>query len=114
MFDEIAELVREHTGHTGPLTPATSLQGDTAICGDDVEDLLFAYAEQFKVDMTGYRWYFHTCEEGFSIGGLFVPSPDRRVQEIPSPSACFTNLRHPASGQLTTPHMRNRAFAGTF
>ncbi|MBK6540704.1 MAG: hypothetical protein IPG10_05400 [Flavobacteriales bacterium] len=33
--------------------------------------------------MTKYRWYFHTEEEGGSIGGWFFKPPNERVAHIP-------------------------------
>lgn len=55
----------------------------TGIYGDDISELLEAYSAKFKVDMSGYRWYFYTGEEGFGIGGLFFKPLYRRVKEIP-------------------------------
>jgi hypothetical protein len=83
-FDDIAQFVREQTGYHGRLSPDTTLQGDIGVYGDDVDDLLSAYAERFGDDLSSYLWYFHTGEEGFfSPGGLFFPAPNRRVREIP-------------------------------
>jgi len=65
------------------LSPDTTLQGDIGVYGDDMDDLLSAYAERFGVDLAPYLWYFHTGEEGFSPGGLFFPPPNRLVREIP-------------------------------
>ncbi len=82
-FDEVAEFVKEHAAFRGPMTEATSLQSDIRLYGDDVDDLLAAYAERFGVDLTGYLWYFHTGEEGFNLGAVFFPPPNARVPEIP-------------------------------
>lgn len=83
-FDEVAALVREETGSRGPITEATTLQKDIGVYGDDMDFLLSAYAERFRVDLSGYLWYFHTGEEGaFSIGGAIFPPPNERVREIP-------------------------------
>jgi hypothetical protein len=82
-FEEIAALVREKTGYTGPLTAETTLWGDLGVCGIDMDDLMTAYAEQFGVDLSGYLWYFHNEEEGINVGGLLFPPPNRRVKEIP-------------------------------
>ncbi len=73
-----SEFVRAQTGHRGPLTEATTLQSDIGVYGDDMGELLAAYAERFGVDIAGYLWYFHTGEEGCccSIGGAFFPPPN--------------------------------------
>ena len=82
-FDEVAELVRERTAYNGLLTERTALQSDIGVYGDDMDDLLAAYALRFGVDLAGYRWYFHTGEEGFNLGGLVFPPPNARVPDLP-------------------------------
>jgi hypothetical protein len=83
-FEEIAAFVRHQTGCREEVRPETSLQDDVGVYGDDMDDFLAAYAHRFAVDLSEYLWYFHTGEEGFlSIGGLIVPPPNARVDEIP-------------------------------
>jgi Protein of unknown function (DUF1493) len=83
-LDEMVLFVREQTGFRGPLTEATSLQSDIGVYGDDMHELIAAYAERFAVDLSGYIWYFHTGDEGWpNIGGMFFPPPNSRVREIP-------------------------------
>lgn len=50
--------------------------------GDDFHELMDAYAKTFRVDMSGYLWYFHTGEEGNNIGGYFFKAPYERVKRI--------------------------------
>ena len=59
------------------------IERDLGCTGDDFFELIETYAKEFKVDMTGFLWYFHSHEEGNSIGGWFFPSPDQRVERIP-------------------------------
>jgi hypothetical protein len=82
-FEEVVKLVRQQTGSPGPITRATSLQADLAVYGDDMDDLLAAYAKRFGVNLSGYLWYFHTGEEGWNIGGLIFPPPNARVRQMP-------------------------------
>lgn len=82
-LDEVASFVRGQTACPGPLTAATTLQADLGVDGDDMDEFLSAYSARFGVDLAGYLWYFHAGEEGFGIGGLFIPPPYRRVAEIP-------------------------------
>ena len=81
--DDVAEWLTSEIGHRGPVDDGTSLQ-DLGVWGDDWHDLLGAFAQRFNVKMDGYRWYFHTRDEGVgNIGGLFFPPPYRRVTQIP-------------------------------
>lgn len=82
-FDEVAELVRKQTNHDGPLTDATTLQGDLGVAGDDLDDLLIAWAGRFGADLSGYLPYFHTGEEGMNPAAWFFPPPYLRVEHIP-------------------------------
>ena len=59
------------------------IERDLGCTGDDHFELMEAFAKEFKVDMGGYRWYFHTAEEGHNVGAAFHPSPDQRVEHIP-------------------------------
>lgn len=61
----------------------TDLFGELGVYGDDLTDLLVAYAEQFRVDMSDYLWYFHNEEEGFNLGALLVKPPYDLVERIP-------------------------------
>jgi hypothetical protein len=81
-FDDIVQLVREQTCFRGPLTASTTLQRDLGVYGIDMDYLLVAYADRFGVDMSAYRWYFHTGEEGLNIGALFFRPPNAVVSEI--------------------------------
>jgi acyl carrier protein len=83
-FDEIAVFISEYT-HTdrSALTEETSLLGDLGVYGLDMYALLVRYSERFGVEISGYRWYFHTSEDGLSIGALFSRPPHKRVKHIP-------------------------------
>lgn len=81
-FEEVAAFVRKETCYDGPLTEATTLQTDIGVYGDDMDELMIAYAKTFNVDLSGFLWYFHTGEEGINLSGLFVPK-SRGIPEIP-------------------------------
>ncbi len=53
------------------------------IDGDDAFAFMDRFADQFGVDIGGYRWYFHHGEEGWNFGGLLFRPPYRRVTRIP-------------------------------
>lgn len=78
---DIAEWVKNEVGCDEPVDEATSLQ-ELGVYGDDWDELMTAYAERFRVDMSEYLWYFHTREEGQSIGGLVFRPPNRGVHQI--------------------------------
>lgn len=82
-FDEVAALVCEQTNYAGPLTDATTLQGDLGVAGDDLDRLLLARATRFGADLSDYLPHFHTPEEGLRFGGWFYPPPYTRVSHIP-------------------------------
>jgi Protein of unknown function (DUF1493) len=84
MIYEVAAFVCEQTSAQIPVTEQTTLQGDIGVVGDDLWAFIDAYAERFGVDVSGFRWYFHSPAEGSAgLGGLFFPPPNARVQEIP-------------------------------
>jgi len=74
-LDDIGEFVAKQTGvKRTKITPESRLVEDFGLEGDDFFELEHAFAQRFKVDMSGYRWYFHHAEEGVaSLGALFFP-----------------------------------------
>ena len=81
------ERAREFVAETCDFPDALSLNEDilrrVGITGDDADDFMLDFSERFGVDLSDYRWYFHSEEEGYSIGSLFFKSPDRMVSRIP-------------------------------
>ena len=66
------------------LSPSADLECDLGITGDDFFELAEQFSNEFHVDMSTYRWYFHHGEEvTFNPGALFFKSPNRQVQHIP-------------------------------
>ncbi len=63
----------------------TDINGELRIEGEDFNELLEAYSEQFKVDMSDYLWFFHHEGEGFqiSLGRILFKPPNLRVERIP-------------------------------
>jgi hypothetical protein len=77
------DFVSEQCDFDGALAADDDIFRRVGITGDDAGDFIEAFAARFGVDMSGYRWYFHTEEEGFNIGGALFPSPETRVTRIP-------------------------------
>lgn len=51
--------------------------------GDDASEFMEAFIDRFGIEASGYRWYFHHGEEGWSPGGLFFRPIHRRFGRIP-------------------------------
>jgi hypothetical protein len=81
--EEINALVRERTAVRGPLSEETDLHGDLRMLEPDLDEFLVDFAERFRVDLSGFLWYFHTDEDGVSPGRLFFRAPQDRVTRIP-------------------------------
>jgi hypothetical protein len=93
-LDDIVEFVQAQTGYRKPISEGADLDQDIGVFGDDMDDLLAAYAERFDVDMASYLWYFHTGEEGLGVGSLFFKPPNRRVEHIPvTPAVLLRSAR---------------------
>lgn len=61
----------------------TDLVNDLGVWGDDFFELIEDFSREFQVDISSFRWYFHSGEEGLNIGsGIFRP-PNERVERIP-------------------------------
>ena len=84
-LDDISEFVAKQTGvERTKIVPEARLVEDLGVEGDDFFELERVFAQQFKVDMSDYRWYFHHAEEGAaSLGAVFFSPPNMRVGHIP-------------------------------
>ena len=58
--------------------------------GDDAFGFMETFVDRFGVEASGYRWYFHHGEEGWSLGGLFFRPIHRRFGRIPITLALLT------------------------
>ncbi len=94
-LDDILVFVRAQTGYRKPISEHADLDRDLGVFGDDMSELLAAYSERFDVDMSRYRWYFHTGEEGLlNVGALFFKPPYARVRHIPvTPAVLLASAR---------------------
>ncbi|MEO0452419.1 MAG: DUF1493 family protein [Pseudomonadota bacterium] len=77
------EFVAEACDYPDYLSPSDDILRKLRITGDDTDDFMIEFGQRFDVDLSNYNWYFHTEEEGYSIGSLFFKSLDRRVARIP-------------------------------
>ncbi len=61
----------------------TDIFKDQNVWGDDFHEMIEKYQIKFKVDMSSYLWYFHSNEEGQSLGAALFTPPYDRVKRIP-------------------------------
>lgn len=66
----IEDLIRRHSGCTELPPPDADLLDAINIDGDDVSDLMEAFAVRFDVDLSGYRWFYHHGPDGLPFFGL--------------------------------------------
>lgn len=80
----IIKFVEKKTG-TNNISENADITNDLGVDGDDFDELITQFSQQFNVDISSCLWYFHASEEGSwnSIGGAFYKSPDKRVTHIP-------------------------------
>ncbi len=79
--EEIVDFIEDFSGLTNLQTDTDLLQ--QGIYGDDLDDLLERYANKYKVDMSGYLWYFHNKGEGWSLGDMLSTPMNKQVKRIP-------------------------------
>ena len=85
-LQEILTFVIHNTGcAANEVTSKCDIINDLGCYGDDFDELIDSYAKVFNVDISNYRWYFHSAEEGHtnSIGRIFFKTPYERVTHIP-------------------------------
>jgi len=70
-IDEIIELIKKLSSEE-TIEPTTDIFKDAGLVGDDFDEMIEKFALKYSVDMTSYIWYFHTDEEGLSIGSFFL------------------------------------------
>jgi hypothetical protein len=81
-IENILDFVAEYSGKE-KLQESSDIEGELGVYADDWHDMIEKFGEKYQVDMTSYLWYFHSGEEGFTIGGLFFKAPYERVERIP-------------------------------
>ena len=91
---DLDAFLSQFTGETHRLQDDADVFERLGIDGDDGTEFIEAFAARFDVDVSSYRWYFHNGEEGWSLGGLFFRSPDRRVERLPiTPTILMESIR---------------------
>lgn len=82
--DIIALIVDKVGADEKIIADDTDINRGLGCTGDDFHELMEEFQKKFNVDMSSYRWYFHTEEEGSGgIGSWFFRPPNERVEHIP-------------------------------
>lgn len=81
-INDIRNFLEDYSG-VYPDNPNIDIFKDMGVVGDDFHEMIEKYSEKYHVDMSDYLWYFHTNEEGQSIGRTFFKPPYERVNRIP-------------------------------
>ena len=102
--EQIDAFLIQNTG-IDQLNPNDDLLNDQGVSGDDFHEMIDEYAKTFKVNMTGYLWYFHANEEGGwnSIGSAFFDPPYKRVSRIPITPALLLDIANKGHWDIQYP-----------
>ncbi|WP_139920374.1 DUF1493 family protein [Hymenobacter sp. DG01] len=76
-------LSEEIGANEAEITGSADLVNDLGVWGDDFFELMEKFSQKFQVNITSFRWYFHSGEEGFNTGGIIFRPPNERVEHIP-------------------------------
>lgn len=82
---DLIALITDKVGvNATELLPDADIEHDLGCTGDDFFELMDDYAERFKVDMSGFLWYFHTHDETMATLNLMPGNPpSKQVERIP-------------------------------
>ena len=85
------------------LKPDTDIFTSFDLSADVCADLMEHFADNFKVDISDYLWYFHHGEAGLNVGGLVFSPPYNRVERIPITPAILRESAKEKCWKLTYP-----------
>lgn len=101
-LQEIIYFLENQTG-CEKIKADTDIFADLGVVGDDFHEMIDLYARKYNVDMTKYLWYFHSDEEGQSIGGGFSKPPYERVKRIPVTPNMLTEFSNKGAWTIDYP-----------
>lgn len=89
LFDRIKSFVIKERGkYRKPLTPETTLEKDLKITGDDADEFLYAFAKEFKVDVTCFDISKYFVSEGslslvkLTLFGISTGNPQITLRDL--------------------------------
>jgi hypothetical protein len=102
---EMIALITDKVGvRPEDVLPEADIEKDLGCTGDDFFELMDAYATRFKVDMSGFLWYFHSHDEGMATINLFPGNPpSMQVDRIPVTLDLLVDIARLGKWDLTYP-----------
>ncbi len=71
VFEQVKAFTVKFTGvQPGNVTLNTTLENDLGITGDDAEDFMLAFFDEFGVNYTGFELTKYFAQEGFDPTGI--------------------------------------------
>lgn len=112
LSEEIVALAQEFTGLKKACAGEDDVLGTFGLEGDDADEFLEAYAQQFGVDISDFVYYFHYLGDEPPMGRRVLPV-DESGREIPWVPVTLNHLIDAASSkkwQMKYPNhtIRNR------
>mgnify|MGYP001458553579 CR=1 FL=1 len=83
--DRLITMIMDKVGaKRDEIANCTDIEKDLGCTGDDYFELMEDYAKEFNVDMSDFRWYFHTHDEAMAtVAAIEGLSPSVQVERIP-------------------------------
>ena len=110
MTDRVTEFVARHWSEPASrLTPATSLEDDLGMTGEDAAEFIQAFAAEFRVDLSGFEFGRHFGDErpatpvSLALGLIDWAATGRRGTPAPEPVTIARLAEAGSAGRWATP-----------
>jgi Protein of unknown function (DUF1493) len=70
LYEKIRSFVLEETSTRKPISPQTDMEWDLGISGDDAAEFMLRFADEFDVDISGFRFNTYFGSEGANLIAL--------------------------------------------
>lgn len=81
-INNLDDFVLDFWNEPAPASPDADLFAALSLSGDDADQFLQEFAEEFDIDISGLLWYFHYGEE-WHLGRPFYKPLNHHVTHIP-------------------------------
>lgn len=83
MLDKVRAFVAQHSAHSvSVIHSETQLDRDLGITGDDADELMEAFGEEFGVDVATFKHEKHFGPEAWGISALKKPLRPLRISDL--------------------------------
>lgn len=72
--------------------------------GDDFSELIESFSSTFNVDISNYRWYFHSNDEGTNLFSFMFRPPNKKVSRIPITPELLLRISKTKSWDISYPN----------